>query len=277
MKSKLEDTSKAILRKIFLRSAIDRFLNTPFNWVESNNFDRISFSLLDIVTIAFNNSEVIELQYRLLKQHLKGVYCYIVADNSSNINESAKISEFCATQCIAYLKLPKNSIWKYSGSHSHGATMNWMLRNVITPRKSKFFGFIDHDIFPVYSTDIVCYLNKQDFYGLLQERESYWYLWSGFCFFRKECYEKTKLNFLPIPGLDTGGGNYPHLYAHYKKSELDFPPQTYEQLIPEGNLHDTVVEHIGEWVHTFIGSNWRNSPIAEKKWEIFLSRLQTGN
>jgi hypothetical protein len=153
--------------------------------------------------------------------------------------------------------------------------VNWALKNVILPRKAPFFGFIDHDVFPARPTSIVSHLRTQDFYGVLQERNDRWYLWPGFCFFRQECCEKAKLNFLPVDGLDTGGGNFLRLYSRYDKDKLSFPSQVYERLLPGESLQDAMIEHIGgEWIHALSASNWMNSPFAKTKWKMLQAKLQ---
>jgi hypothetical protein len=71
------------------------------------------------------------MQIRSIKSNLKNSYVYIIADNSDNMEEAAKIRNICYNENIVYIKLPSNP---YSGllpSTSHGASINWIIRNVL--------------------------------------------------------------------------------------------------------------------------------------------------
>ncbi len=253
--------------ELFFRETVDRIKNRSFNMVMKKKWNE----KLDIITVAFNNSKVIEQQIALLKNNLNDSFFHTIADNSSNQIVCKEIAGICLKHGINYLRIPQ-SVIKYGPSESHGRAITWVFNNFVKKRSSKYFGFIDHDIFPIKKTSIVPFLDKQLIYGLLQERNEKWYLWAGFCFFNAEKTFKNINNFRPGSGLDTGGGNWNTLYSKINKQNIIFPRHTYKKivrnkLIPLGKNEnsgslvkkDTLVEFVGDWLHIFNASNWRGN------------------
>lgn len=236
---------------------------------KSNSKERENF--LDIVTIAFNNSSVIEQQIFFLQKNLKDPFVYTVADNSSDPKAQKEIAHVCRDNRINYLRVAQ-SVIKYGPSESHGRAITWVFENFIKKRNAKYFGFVDHDIFPTQGTSIISFLDGQPVYGLLQERKPKWYLWAGFCFFNADQTLNKIGNFRPGNGLDTGGKNWGSLYSKIDKNALKFPPQSYLKIVG-GKLKsigkkdgtqdlvrkDELVEKIGDWLHLFNASNWRGN------------------
>ena len=60
---------------------------------------------LELVTIAFDNRLVVDLQHGLLKVHVRDRYHWTVADNSSSTGRSATLRRFCAANHLVYLPL----------------------------------------------------------------------------------------------------------------------------------------------------------------------------
>lgn len=140
-------------------------------------------SSLDLVSIAFNNEIVITYQIKLLKKYLIDDFSYTVVDNSSKPDKQKLIAQICIDNGVNYLLPPSNPFLGEVGSGSHGATLNWAYNNFITHRKPQYFGFLDHDIFPVERTSILEKLHGVPIYGKIDVRGDKWYLWSGFSFF----------------------------------------------------------------------------------------------
>ena len=213
---------------------------------------------IDLVTIAFNKSELIKEQYRLLKKNLTDSYCWYVIDNSNNITCSADIMNFCIVNKINYLQPPKQS--SGNPSISHGLALNWATRNIVKNSDSRYCGYLDHDIFPVEKNSLIYKLLKQPLYGHLQSRNQYSYLWPGFCFFDKHTINIRKLNFLPNEklGLDTGG-HLTKLVALHKAKMLIVPRASYMNINQNyGDVHNGCVEKINGWIHLINGSEWKN-------------------
>lgn len=230
------------------------------------NFGKYSYApqRLDLLTIAFNNKEVVEQQARLVKKHIKGAFNYIVADNSSDKNISLKIREFCKENDIIYVRLPKNRLGLVSASYSHAASLNWVYQQIIVPRKPAYFGFIDHDLFPIDSIDIVEKMGNAPIYGRVVRRGNFWYLWAGLCFFHFDFVKNKRLNFLPTTidneYLDSGGGNWQNIYSTIDISTLT-PCEVKTEQIREGeNYHSDFIQYMDNcWLHLINGSNWANT------------------
>ena len=225
---------------------------------------------MDLIVVSFNNEKVIELQIARLAKYFKEPYELIIIDNSSDEQKSLLIQALCAKNKVSYLKLPKQSDFKISASHAIG--LNWVYRNLIKKRKPKYFGFLDHDVFPIESVRVKQYLEKQKFYGLKhygvnnsnlniwdENTPEYWYLWAGFSFFRFDAIANNKrIDFMPLhihnTFFDTGGSNWLSLYSPEDRSKLQFCRWRREQCA-DGDIVDVIDD---KWVHTMNGSDWRN-------------------
>lgn len=174
-----------------------------------------------IMVIAFNNLEVLKMQHDNLKKFLKDPFDYVVADNGNKKEVSVAIKNFCKGNGISYVKIPRNPLTNIRASGSHGVALNWCQQNIIGKYKPRYFGFLDHDIFPLKDVSITQNLNL-GFYGAVRTRkEPYWYIWPGFSFFTFEKVGGFSFNFFPHHAgrdgsifLDTGGSNY---YSIYRK------------------------------------------------------------
>lgn len=225
-----------------------------------NNETEIDPANLLLTTIAFNNLDILKVQYQQLKNNIKDKFFYTIADNSNIPSISEKIKNYCIDQKIMYVKLPSNPY--KNPSKSHGIALNWVYKNIIKKYEPNFFGFLDHDIFPYKETSIISNLNKNIF-GLIQERNEKWYLWAGFCFYNFKNIKNITMNFMPSKGLDTGGANYYKLYKNIDKNNLNKISQTYIDISTESKVlkinssnTGTTVETIGDWIHLMRVSNW---------------------
>jgi hypothetical protein len=235
-----------------------KFMNPIYSNLKKFNLEKSKFIL---ITIAFNNFEIIELQHKKITENLKEDFVHIIVDNSNIENISDEILEYCKINNIPYVKLPSNTFTR-SPSKSHGKALNWSYRNIIEKYKPTYFGFIDHDIVPLKETFITKYI-KDTAWGLIQEREKEWYLWAGFCFYKLGELKKYKLNFMPYHGLDTGGYNYHLLYKNINKDNILQIKQIYfdidkNEKIDQFDNSKNIVEILGDWVHIMRISNWNN-------------------
>lgn len=219
---------------------------------------------IDIFTVAFNNEKFIENQIQLIRKFIRDPHVsFIVADNSSIPEKRKIISSLCQKYQVGYISVPDSMIIKYpGGSYAHGTTLNWLFYCVVKIREPRFFGFLDHDLYPIAPVSIEEKLSKRDFYGRPIDQTDGWWLWAGLCFFNFNKVKNLPLNFIPytINGtyLDTGGGNFPVLYHKYDLKSLNLP--TCENIkITEGTeYHRNYVQVIdGCWLHTINGSNWK--------------------
>lgn len=243
--------------------------------IDKNAFPDDSSLALDIVTIAYNNSETIITQHEFIKENIHDRFNYIVIDNSDIENVSQTIARYCQNKNLLYIRLKNNPYNGKDPSRSHGIALNWAYRNIIQQSKSKYFGFIDHDIYPIKNTSIICELKKSTVWGHYQKRSSEWYLWPGLCFFDKSFLSNKKINFLPAPGLDTGGGNWNSLFCKLDQKSVNWPSHKYIRYRKGKLLQSTHAEIIGDWLHLINSSGWKDGHVKtriRKLIEIILSK-----
>jgi hypothetical protein len=208
---------------------------------------------LDLAVVAYENADVLEEQARLLADRLTDEHEYMVFDNSPSEAGRRRISALCEARGIAYVGLPDNPFSGRDPSASHGLALNWAYERVLRERGSPSLGVIDPDVFPARETSVLTELSDAPCWGHLQTRGERWYLWAGFAFFSRAA--SARLDFMPRDGLDTGGGNWRVLFRHLDRSRLSFPAHSYVDAGAPGRSP----ERIGDWVHTFNSSSWRES------------------
>ena len=277
------------LKRIIYRTII-RLFEKLMMWHSFKNCQSINLSIeqlpsenttCDIITIAFNNLQTIEWQIPLIRKHIQGDYNYIVADNSSNKTIQKEIEKLCKKNNVSYVRLPTNYFTTIIGyaSYSHGASLNWMYYQVIKKRQPCYFGFIDHDLFPIKMIYPAQKLEKQPIYGILSLDEDIWQLWSGLCFYRFDFVKNLRMDFLPAKfkeiSLDSGGGNWASIYSKMDRKLLSFESQKIENIGEENdqnNWFENSVVYMGDcWIHTVSASNWRKiSPEKMKQKELML-------
>jgi hypothetical protein len=267
-KHKIPDHQAAGLAGLMLgarRAVLEEvFLSTGFDQVPHDNctVEPLDPKIkLDLMTVAFNSPDTIAWQIKLIKKNLKDPYVYSVADNSSRPEVRPQIRQICREAGAAYISLPPNPY--VSPSSNHGLGLNWLYRNYVQPRAAQYFGFLDHDIFPIRPTTLINLTDADGFYGRTQYRDDKWYLWPGFSFYRRDRVAGLKLNFLPAAGLDTGGGNWPVLYSQYPKPPMADLATTYRKLREGDDPQHDLVEYFGDWLHTIDASGWK--PVAGKQ------------
>jgi len=226
-------------------------------------------ALVDLATIAFNNVAVIAEQARLLKKYLADPFAHTVFDNSSDPDCSQSIEAVCRSLDVGYIRLPRSPV--ATPSESHGLALTWAYRNHLAPRGADYFGFLDHDVFPIRQTRLIELVQDQGVAGHLQQRGDRWYLWPGFCFFARGLVGDLKLDFMPAPGVDTGGAIWEPLYSKLDRSALPQLPHRYEGLREGGDPQRDLVEYIGDWLHMINASGWKDSPGKQALFDELLS------
>lgn len=229
-----------------------------FTFKNFNLNSRLSSNRVLIMTVAFNNLETIKVQAKYLAQNISDKYQYIVGDNSTKQDIAKRIEDFCRVSGIGYVRILSNPYNGVDASKSHGIAVNWMYEHLVKQSNARYFGIIDHDIFPIVSTSIIHSIGKIGFYGHIQTRENRWYLWPGFSFFDRKKLGNISYNFLPVSGLDTGGGNWELIYQYADRNRLNKPKHYYIKYRDGDVIQNTSMERIGDWLHLMNASGWKD-------------------
>jgi hypothetical protein len=218
---------------------------------------------LDIITVAFNNVELIQYQEQFLRKFIQDPYHHIVVDNSTDFKVREQLYQFCLENKIAYISLPKNFLNWVGGSYSHAAALNYVYKHIIVKRQPFAFGQIDHDLFPTRPISIINKLSQQPIYGPLRLRDRWWYLSAIMSFFQYDFVKDKKVDFMPVTPrniyLDSGGGNWYDIYSKLDRNRLVFPSECIEPLRDGGDRHGDSLEFFDDklWLHTINGSCWK--------------------
>lgn len=259
------------LKRTLFRAAIrllekEMHCHNVFRCYHSNlSFESLSQkNSVDLITIAFNNDKVIELQIKYLRKYIQENFTHIVSDNSSDPVKSLRIRKLCKENNVAYLRLPKNHLNLIGASYSHAAALNYTYHNIVGKRQPTYFGFIDHDIFPIAPICVSSYLQNQPCYGAKRQRGDFWYLSAIMSFFDFSAICNLKVDFMPTKPdgttyLDSGGGNWYGFYSKLNTANLCFATERMEDFRIGGNRHSDQIEIFDEkWIHTINGSYWKN-------------------
>lgn len=218
---------------------------------------------VDLITVAFNNAELIRLQHAFVEKNIRDPHQQIIVDNSTKEDVREEIFAFCQSHGLTYLGMPKNLLNKVGGSYSHAMTMNYTYRRLIRKRRPYAFGQIDHDLFPIQHVSILEKLENQPVYGPLRDRGNEWYLSAIMSFFRFDFVRDKRVDFMPVTPttayLDSGGGNWYDVYSRLDKKGLVFPDECIEALREGGDRHRDSLEYFDgkNWLHTINGSCWK--------------------
>ena len=223
---------------------------------------------LFVITVAWNDAEMIALHHRALTKYLQDEYAYFVIDNSTDAAMADRTKEYCLQNRISYVRLPKNP--GPDGSLHHGLALNWAYRHIILRYRPATFAIIDPDLFPTQDVRLGDYLDRGDAWGILTERRSWltlWrlrsYLWIGLACFHLSSFRKRESNFLPGLGVDTGGRIPLDKAALMRLPDVANHITSPTVVIAPG----VVVYKYGAFVH-FTGAAWdsERSLAMKKKW-----------
>lgn len=234
-----------------------------------------------VVVIACNQVALIERQQRLLRHYAREEFQYVVVDNSTYAGARTQLAALAAHTQSHYLPVPPCPRPDLGGSYAHGFAINFALQHLPLPPSRLLL--LDHDIFPFQPWSVTRLLGPCFWAGVKQERGDRWYWWPGLLLADLRRVDHQRLDFLPGNGLDTGGGNQPHLqtfprdqlrfFAHHDyslpalrehpRAPLDSATSPPAPLAPAARDHyartDALVETFGSWIHFFNGSDWKHT------------------
>jgi hypothetical protein len=227
-----------------------------------------------IVSIAYNNDQLISKQIEMIKKHVKDPhYKLLIVDNSTNNATRKNIQDVCSCNQIEYFPIPFTfrqkacKMLKWNGM-SHGLALNWTFYHVLYNKRPKYFTLLDHDIFPVKDCNLTERFGGLQFFGVRRERGNYWYLWPGWAIFNFDAIVEKNPNFQPYftkkTYLDSGGGNYFKIYHNYAINTIPFPNVKTHRLKKTKGLstwndvyHSDCIQFIDDcWLHVINGSNY---------------------
>ncbi len=222
-----------------------------------------------LIVVAFEQPKVLEWLFSLSEKNLQD-FQLMVFDNSKKPMLRQQIKELCQRYQIPYLALPT-----YSTRHpnrSHGLAMTWIFHRIIKVIRPAYFGYLDHDMFPVKPIQLASMIpTEQISYGLLNDAKNYWNLWAGYCFFKFEAVAHQPLNFLYdfSRGVDTGGRNWNYLYRFQNKKAIRFASSIHQPLSLGDDLQADVQLIDDAWIH--VGGVSYNNNLQPK--ELFYGHL----
>lgn len=230
-----------------------------------------------VATIAFNRPDVTRWQIRLVKQHLAEVGAFLVADNSNDPGCRTEIRAACAEAGVPYIALPANG---FRSSRSHAAALNWIFENLVRRDQPAFFGFLDHDIFPLEPVSVAARLKGRGIYGIRRGDTPTlggWFLWAGYSFFDGR-YARQKLDFLPNEryGMDTGGGNWPLVYRDIAMADAGFARIEWMRIGDGDDMFEDFFQLIDGWLHVVNASHWKQSRVDRSDVLLRLLRRAAG-
>jgi len=265
-----------------LRPVIHTLKNSRYRWIDHRYMRRpaqagdpaaVTRAICGhnvLVTVGFNDPEVIDWQALLLRYYVPRAF-HIIVDNSSDKTAAEEIANISSRYEIPYLKLPENP-W-HSSSRSHGIALNWTWRNILQPGNPRTFGYIDDDLFPTAPDNPFAPLDTQDFFGFVREAGPRWFLWAGYCTFRFDAVKNKPLDFGQdwFIGLDTGGCNWDVLYRHVKRDALQGPSVIEMAYKPGIDVHLSPLQWYGTWLHE--GGTNGNAALAPDKRRVVANIL----
>ena len=218
-------------------------------------------------------------------------YRHVIVDNSPKKSARKQMKQICERKGVDYVCVPlyidKLISHKLFGNGlSHGAAINWMFYHVLKYNQPESFALLDHDVLPLKEFSLKEILISRDFYGVERNKGVAWYLWPGWCVFKYDLIEKYKPNFLPVfvndVYLDSGGGNYEHLYCHYDLNHIVFPDVVTKRVKKTDGLHKhndiyhgDCVQYIDHaWLHVINGSNCAHISGKEEFVDYILDNLE---
>ena len=240
---------KWIIHKRYVRQQKPRDYNLP---VSATNL---------LITVAFNNSWLIKLQSRALRQFLNDDYHLVVVDNSPDIEQSSEIRNAAGVEGYTYVPAPMNPYSWLDPSLSHSLALDWAWRNIAKHIEPDIVVFLDHDIFPISHTTIRGLLGGALASGYRRVSGARWLLWPGLLALSFRRVERFTPTFMPRRDTDSGGSMWWRVYSRVPESEIRFLER--EELIfgdtskrigdgSSGEVH-LLDDH---WLHLVDGSGW---------------------
>jgi hypothetical protein len=228
---------------------------------------------VELFVIGFGRPDLLYHQHRLIKKYLKDDFGMCLVDNSKDGDSPAMIA-MCEKIGIGYMRSP-------SEKRLHPEALNFVSEHC-RRRRHRFWGVLDHDIFPRRSVSLIDKIKKAGFYGIGQAHtptQSH-YIWPGFCFFSRKWLQGRVPNFDGIRGerkRDDGdcGSMLAPLFTEDDWKNLVRSEHGYGYIRPQDHygLQSFGYEFIDGWIHMTNASHWMDVPEPQERDRLLLEMI----
>jgi hypothetical protein len=216
-----------------------------------------------VLSVAFNNPELIELQAQALKRFVSEKHSFVVIDNSSDEEQSIRLEALGDAYGFSYVKAPRNPFSWVDPSVSHSLALDWAWQRVVRKVKPVAVLFLDHDVFPIDTVSLQKFLGRFSAVGYKRQSvgSDSWLLWPGLLMLRFSVASHHKISFMPRRDTDSGGSLQWTLYSKLRNEDLGFLPRedvVFDRNSPKYGDGSGGEFHIFDdrWLHLVDGSGW---------------------
>ena len=254
----LKNANKFQRAGIELLKRIRRFFYVRHRAATPESFES---SKIIVVTIAFNNPDLVRIQAEALRKFLQEDYTHIVVDNSPDDDERAEVRAVAESWGSVYLQSPPNPYSWIDPSVSHAFALDWAWFQVVAKLKPEIAVYLDHDVFPTKPSSFRRLLGDKLAAGYQRKSEQRWLLWPGLLVMGFPEFSKFKVSFMPKADTDAGGSLWWTVYSKIAPERIRFLDR---QVVAFGDTSKRYGDgspgeiHIFEdgWVHLVDGSGW---------------------
>lgn len=225
----------------------------------------------------FGRPDLLAHQHRLLNKYLTDPFSLIVVDNTDGPKSEQMQSE-CREWGMPYHRLATTT-------HLHPEALNYAAGLSWFDESIRYWGVIDHDLFPRAETGLIDKIDSAGFYGIGQRHTPTQsrYLFPGFAFFDKEWLNGRVPDFNGIRGIDRRDDGDCGSMMHPLFSEEDWA-KMYRGEHGYGFLRDEDgfgLQSFGyeyfdrDWIHFTNASHWKEVPDSEGRDRAILEMLET--
>ena len=256
--ARLKNANKFQRAGIELLKRIRRFFYVRHRVVPPESLES---SRIIVVTIAFNNPDLVLIQAEALRKFLQEDYTHIVVDNSPDEHERAEVRTAAESWGSLYLPAPHNPYSWIDPSVSHAFALDWAWFQVVAKLKPEIAVYLDHDVFPTKPSSIRQLLSDKLVAGYQRKSDHRWLLWPGLLVMGFPEFSKFKVSFMPKADTDAGGSLWWTVYTKIAPERIRFLDR---QVVAFGDTSKRYGDgspgeiHIfeGGWVHLVDGSGW---------------------
>lgn len=231
-----------------------------------------------LISVAFNDPELIELQARALKKFVSGDYSFLVVDNSPDSDKRAAINLLSRELGFFYCPSPPNPYSWVDPSISHSLVLDWAWKNIVRRSAPKIVVFLDHDVFPIRDVAIDQLIQGSLAAGYRRESGERWLLWPGLLALNFSRIDSFNPTFMPRNDTDSGGSLWWRVFSRVAESNFRFLKR--EDLVfgdtsnrfgdgSSGEMH--ILD--GSWLHLVDGSGWSDGVAKTHKLPLGGKRL----